>query len=153
MLAGLETRVIGVQVGVSHVGPIPIVSPATIVKNVKSAYRILARRSSSIPELKVERPLLSTTYCGDGYACPTPEGNRAIATFREREGIALDPTYTGKTCAALLDFIKDPSHRDETILYWHTYNSIDFSEEAQQLDYRALPPDFHPFFEGETPAI
>ncbi len=153
MLAGLETRVIGVQVGVSRVGPIPIVSPETIMKNVKSAYRILARRSSSIPELKIERPLLSTIYCGDGYACPTPEGNRAIATFREREGISLDPTYTGKTCAALLDFIKDPSHRDETILYWHTYNSIDFAQEAQEVDYRALPPEFHRFYEGEAPAI
>jgi len=65
----------------------------------------------------------------------------------------LDPTYTGKTCAALLDFIKDPSHRDETILYWHTYNSIDFAQEAQEVDYRALPPEFHRFYEGEAPAI
>ena len=153
MLAGLKTQVIGVQVGVANVGPIPLVTPGTIIKKMKSAHRILAGCSSSIPDLRFERPLLSSTYCGDGYACPTPEGNRAIATFRDCEGIALDPTYTGKTCAALLDFIKDPSHGGDTILYWHTYNSIDHSKEAQELDYRELPAEFHQFFQGEPLSI
>ena len=37
----------------------------------------------------------------------------------------------------------------DTILYWHTYNSIDHSKEAQQLDYRELPTEFHQFFQGE----
>ena len=60
----------------------------------------------------------------------------------------LDPVYTGKTCAALLDFIKDPGHANDTILYWHTYNSIDHSQEAQELDYHDLPTEFHEFFQG-----
>jgi D-cysteine desulfhydrase len=153
MLAGLTTRVIGVQVGLKNVGPIPINTPGAIVRKMKSVHRLLAGHSPSIPDLRFERPIILGNYCGDGYACPTAEGNRAIATFRESEDIALDPTYTGKTCAALLDFIEEPGHSDDTILYWHTYNSIDHSKEAQELDYRELPAEFHQFFQGEPLAI
>lgn len=153
MLAGLKTQVIGVQVGMTHVGPVPIVSPGIILKKVKTVHRFLAGLSPSIPELEFEKPMLLGGYCGDGYACPTPEGNRAIAAFLEHENITLDPTYTGKTCAALLDFIKDPSHSGANILYWNTYNSIDHSKDAQETDYRELPAEFHEFFQGEATAI
>jgi hypothetical protein len=34
-------------------------------------------------------------------------------------------------------------------LYWHTYNSVDDSKPVQELDYRRLPAELHPFFEGE----
>jgi hypothetical protein len=45
--------------------------------------------------------------------------------------------------------IEEPGHADDTILYWHTYNSIDHSKEARELDYRELPAEFHEFFQGE----
>jgi D-cysteine desulfhydrase len=148
MLAGLETRVIGVRVSMKNVGPLPLNTPGTVTRMMKSVHRLMARHSSSIPDLRFERPILLESYCGDGYGCPSTAGNRALEIFREREGIALDPVYTGKTCAALLDFIEDPGHADDTILYWHTYNSIDYSQEAQELDYRELPSQFHRFFQG-----
>ncbi len=149
MLAGLETRVIGVRVSMKNVGPLPLNTPGTVTRTMKSVHRLMARHSSSIPDARFERPILLEDYCGDGYGYPSPAGNRALEIFREREGIALDPVYTGKTCAALLDFIKEPGHADDTILYWHTYNSIDHSKEAQELDYHDLPPEFHEFFQGE----
>jgi D-cysteine desulfhydrase len=153
MLAGLETRVVGVRVSMKNVGPLPLNTPGTVVRTMKSVRRLIAKHAPSMPDLKFEKPLLLEGYCGDGYGWPTPEGNRALELFREREGIELDPVYTGKTCAALLDFIEEPGHADDTVLYWHTYNSIDHSEEAETLDYRELPPEFHEFFRGEPVKI
>jgi D-cysteine desulfhydrase len=149
MLAGLRTRVVGVRVSMKNVGPIPLNTPGTVVRMMKSAHRLLARHAPSVPDLEFEKPLMLQDYCGDGYGWPTPEGNRALEIFREREGIALDPVYTGKTCAALLDFIKEPGRADDAILYWHTYNSIDHSEQARETDYRELPSELHPVFQGE----
>ena len=72
--------------------------------------------------------------------------------FREKEGIKLEPTYTAKACACLLDFIKEPSRAKDAVLYWHTYNSADLSKDAATVDFRELPPVFHRFFEGEPVA-
>ena len=149
LLAGLETRVVGVRVSMKNVGPIPLNTPGTVSRMVRSVYRLIAKHAPSVPILQFEKPLLLEGYCGAGYGRPSPEGNRALELFREREGIELDPVYTGKTCAALLDFIEEPAHADETVLYWHTYNSIDHSGEAREHDYRELPAEFHRFFQGE----
>lgn len=58
-------------------------------------------------------------YIGAGYGVPDEMGLAAIRTFARREGIILDPTYTGKAAAALLDMI-DQSKLSEPILFWHT---------------------------------
>jgi D-cysteine desulfhydrase len=153
MLAGLETRVIGVRVSMKNVGPLPLNTPGTVVRMMKSVHRLIAEHSPSLPDLEFREPLLLQSYCGEGYGCPSPEGNRALEIFREREGIALDPVYTGKTCAALLDFIEEPGRAKDTILYWHTYNSVDYAEQLERLDYRELPAEFHRFFRGEPLAL
>ena len=153
MLAGLQTRVIGVSVAMKNVGPLPLNTPGTVTRAIKAAHRLMARHSPRIPDARFERPVLLEGYSGDGYGYPSPAGNRALEIFREREGIVLDPVYTGKTCAALLDFVEEPARADDTILYWHTYNSIDHSKEAQELDYRDLPAEFHEFFQGDPVSI
>jgi len=42
-------------------------------------------------------------YVGPGYSLPTPEMARAVRLLAETEGILLDPVYTGKTMAGLID--------------------------------------------------
>ena len=61
-------------------------------------------------------------YLGDGYGHGTPEALRAIERARETEDLALDPVYTGKAMAALLD----DRERGATgpALYWHTYADV-----------------------------
>lgn len=45
-------------------------------------------------------------YIGPGYGIPTPEGLDALLIFARREGLMLDPVYTGKAAAGLLDHIR-----------------------------------------------
>lgn len=65
--------------------------------------------------------LIEGTYVGRGYAVPTKEGSAAIERLARSEGILLDPTYTGKACAGLLD-LHDSGHfgEGEPVIFWHT---------------------------------
>lgn len=60
-------------------------------------------------------------YCAAGYGVLTTAEREAIALFARHEGILLDPVYTGRAAAGLIDLIRqgffDPSAR---VLFWHT---------------------------------
>lgn len=58
-------------------------------------------------------------WVGPGYGSPSEEGNQAIALLAKREGILLDPVYTGKAFAALLDLARS-GEISGRILFWHT---------------------------------
>lgn len=45
-------------------------------------------------------------YTGPGYAVPTEAANDAIRTLAAREGLLVDPVYTAKALAGLLDLLE-----------------------------------------------
>jgi 1-aminocyclopropane-1-carboxylate deaminase/D-cysteine desulfhydrase-like pyridoxal-dependent ACC family enzyme len=147
-LAGLRSEVIGVRVTYARLGPFQLATSKTVKALMEKTYRYLRERSREVPEIEIHAPRILDDYFGEGYGYPTRAGMEALELFREHENIKLEPTYTAKTCAALLDFIRDPSHASDRILYWHTYSSVDLSGEAAAVDYRELPAALHPFFEG-----
>jgi len=51
--------------------------------------------------------IISGDYYGKAYAYPTEEANDAIRLLGETEGIILDPVYTGKTMAGMIDMVKN----------------------------------------------
>jgi L-cysteate sulfo-lyase len=60
-------------------------------------------------------------YIGPGYGIPTPEGLDAILLFARREGLILDPVYTGKAAAGMLDQIRRGLvPRGATVVFVHT---------------------------------
>lgn len=59
--------------------------------------------------------------CGPGYAIASREGNEAVSWMAEKEGIFLDPVYTGKAFAGLIRMAKEGKFRkDENILFLHS---------------------------------
>jgi D-cysteine desulfhydrase len=63
-------------------------------------------------------------YVGPGYSLPTPEMAAAVRLMARTEGILLDPVYTGKTAAGLIDLVRKGYFRkDENILFVHTGGS------------------------------
>ena len=59
--------------------------------------------------------------CGPGYAIPSEEGNAAIRLMAEKEGLFLDPVYTGKAFAGLIAMAKEGSFGpDDNVLFIHT---------------------------------
>ncbi len=147
LLSGLKTRVLGVRTGRSRIGPLAINTPGLVYKLIRKTYDFLKEKEGKIPPMNVLTPTLIEDYCGEGYGCPTPEGLSALDIFKTRENVNLEPVYTAKACAALLDFMRKPENKEKTVLYWHTYHSLDFSGEMAEMDYHNLPKGLHRFFE------
>lgn len=61
------------------------------------------------------------SYLGAGYAIMGEPEKEAISLVARTEGILLDPVYTGRAMAGLIDLIrKGEFGKDETIVFWHT---------------------------------
>ena len=59
--------------------------------------------------------------CGPGYAIPSEEGNAAVSLMAEKEGIFLDPVYTGKAFAGLVAMAKEGAFKPgERVLFLHS---------------------------------
>jgi D-cysteine desulfhydrase len=91
--------------------------------------------------------VLRDEYFGKDYALYTEEGCAAVRRMKETEGLSLEGTYTGKTFAAVLGDAAKGALKDQRVLFWNTYNGRDFSADIAGLDYHALPPGFHRYFE------
>lgn len=73
-------------------------------------------------------------YLGAGYAVMGEPEREAIALAATTEGILLDPVYTGRAVAGLIDLIRRGRFgKDETILFWHTGGSAALFAYADQL--------------------
>ncbi|HHA1840176.1 TPA: D-cysteine desulfhydrase [Enterobacter asburiae] len=73
-------------------------------------------------ELKAKADiLLWDDYFAPGYGTPNEEGIEAVKLLARLEGILLDPVYTGKAMAGLIDGIAQKRFKDEgPILFVHT---------------------------------
>ncbi len=65
--------------------------------------------------------LATANYCQAGYGVFGDGEREAIKLFASNEGLLLDPVYTGRAAAGMIDLIRKGFFRkDETILFWHT---------------------------------
>ncbi|HCX87032.1 MAG TPA: D-cysteine desulfhydrase [Gammaproteobacteria bacterium] len=66
----------------------------------------------------------NSDYVGEGYGLPTEAGIDAIQMFAKLEGILLDPVYSSKGAAGMIDLIrKDHFKKGERIVFLHTGGS------------------------------
>jgi D-cysteine desulfhydrase family pyridoxal phosphate-dependent enzyme len=118
LLAGLTLldsplRLLGIDVGRLWKG-----FPASIARMAGELCTRLGQEHTFAPD---EVPLLEETYVGTGYAVPAPDGQAAMQRLARLEGLLLDPVYTGKACAGLLDLVeKGRLGRPEPIIFLHT---------------------------------
>lgn len=68
-----------------------------------------------------DRSLGLGDYFGTGYALPTTEMVEAVRLFAKTDGILLDPVYTGKAAAGLIDLIRRGRFgADENVVFIHS---------------------------------
>ncbi|PWC18326.1 D-cysteine desulfhydrase [Brenneria roseae subsp. roseae] len=67
---------------------------------------------------------VNSDYVGKGYGIPTEGTLEALRLLAQLEGILLDPVYSGKGMAGLIDLIRQGHFRsDENIVFIHTGGS------------------------------
>jgi D-cysteine desulfhydrase len=65
--------------------------------------------------------LANADYCKAGYGVLTESEREAIHLFARYEGLLLDPVYTGRAAAGMIDLIRQKFFKkDETVLFLHT---------------------------------
>jgi L-cysteate sulfo-lyase len=65
--------------------------------------------------------LVNADYCDAGYGVVTEREREAIRLLAQHEGLLLDPVYTGRAAAGMIDLIrKGFFKKDETVLFLHT---------------------------------
>ncbi|NJD57827.1 MAG: D-cysteine desulfhydrase family protein [Anaerolineae bacterium] len=65
--------------------------------------------------------LVSAEYLGGGYGVMGAAEEEAIRMFAREEGLLLDPVYTARAAAGMIDLIhKGYFKREEKVLFWHT---------------------------------
>ena len=74
--------------------------------------------------IKREDVVANCDYVGAGYGVPAESTLEAIELFARHEGILLDPVYSGKGAAGLIDLIrKGHFKKGENIVFLHTGGS------------------------------
>ena len=109
---------------------IPLLGIGTNVPRAKQESKIFELAQKTAEKLGCpgvvarEDVVANTDYVGEGYGVPSPSGQEAIKMFAELEGILLDPVYSAKGAAGMIDLIrKGQFTKDETIVFIHTGGS------------------------------
>jgi D-cysteine desulfhydrase family pyridoxal phosphate-dependent enzyme len=95
-------------------------------KNTYSDYvlAIAAETASSLgldSEIEKEDIVVFDEYLGEGYGEVNKEVAGAIRLMSIKEGIFLDPVYTGKAMVALIDLVeKGYFEKDSNVVFFHT---------------------------------
>jgi D-cysteine desulfhydrase family pyridoxal phosphate-dependent enzyme len=65
--------------------------------------------------------LVNADYCDAGYGVVTEREREAIQLFAQYEGLLLDPVYTGRAAAGMIDLIRKGFFKNsETVIFLHT---------------------------------
>jgi L-cysteate sulfo-lyase len=77
---------------------------------------------------------VNANYLGAGYGVMGEPEREAIRLAAEMEGLLLDPVYTGRAFAGMIDLIrKGEIRRKESVLFWHTGGTPALFAYAQEL--------------------
>ena len=97
-------------------------------KQEENVYR-LAVATAEYAGMTTEVPrsaiVANCDYVGGGYGIPTEAMGEAVKLIGREEGILLDPVYSGKAMAGMIDLIrKAVLGKNETIVFLHTGGAV-----------------------------
>ena len=101
---------------------ISIDEPVSALKaNVSALASLASEKLGPRINFSGEDVLANDEYCQAGYGVFGRQEREAISLFAGNEGILLDPVYTGRAAAGMIDLIRNGVFmKNETVLFWHT---------------------------------
>jgi L-cysteate sulfo-lyase len=115
-LHGLSTRVVGISADDPS---------AAIAKEVHRILlgmeELLACAPGTLAGASID---IDDGFVGEGYGMATPESTEAIELCARSEALFLDPTYTGKGMAGLIERVRAGGFPAGTVVFWHTGGQV-----------------------------
>ncbi|MBS3937427.1 MAG: D-cysteine desulfhydrase family protein [Peptococcaceae bacterium] len=109
---GLACRVIGISVSRAK---------ERLAREIYELCVGTLARAAVAEQVTPEDIVVYDEYVGEGYGLPTPASSAALGTFAVLEGVIMDPVYTAKAGAGLLDLAKKGViPKGARVLFWHT---------------------------------
>jgi L-cysteate sulfo-lyase len=124
--AGLLVGMEGMNSGIPVYG-INVSKPRQIQEEMifGLAQRTAAYMGLNSDLVKRDKVVANADYFGDGYGLPTPAMAEAVKMMAQYEGILLDPVYSGKGFAGLIDLIRKGNFKKgENVVFLHTGGSV-----------------------------
>jgi L-cysteate sulfo-lyase len=122
--AGLVTGMKAINSGIPVLG---IGTRAPQPKQEQMVYDLACKTAEKLgcPGIVAREDVMANTdYVGEGYGLPTESGLEAIRMFAELEGILLDPVYSGKGAAGLIDLARKGAFEGQRIVFLHTGGAV-----------------------------
>jgi D-cysteine desulfhydrase len=120
--AGLEVakRLFGYEhlrvIGISADDPSNEIKAAALKAIVPMLKKLSLPSFVSADELTVD-----DSFTGPGYGVPTKESKEAMELFSKTEGLLLDPVYSCKGAAGLIEYCRRGEFKQtDRVLFWHT---------------------------------
>jgi D-cysteine desulfhydrase family pyridoxal phosphate-dependent enzyme len=116
VLGALTTGFAGKILGICIEG-----SAQELAETVMSLVREGATLIGEKIDISSEILLVNDHYIGGGYGVMDKPEIEAIKLFASYEGLLLDPVYTGRAAAGMIDLVRNGFFRKEDkVLFWHT---------------------------------
>ncbi len=111
-LFGLRGNVLGISIDESE---------AWLKERVSSLASDASELLGPRIEVRPEDILANDAYCRAGYGVLTDAEIEAVGLFARTEGLLLDPVYTGRAAAGLIDLARKGFFgKNDTVLFWNT---------------------------------
>jgi L-cysteate sulfo-lyase len=109
---GFSGRILGISIDESE---------EWLKKEVSQLASATGEKLGQSIEITSADVLANTDYCGAGYGVVTEQEREAIRLFAEYEGLLLDPVYTARAAAGMIDLIRKGFFKtSDTVLFLHT---------------------------------
>lgn len=123
-LAGLNTRIMAISATRA-----PTTWRPAVKRLARAAAQRIARETGEreVGQVRLNGLLVKSGWLGPGFGRESSAGSAAQVMLDDLEGLHLDPVYTAKSMAALVDLSR-AGRLTGPVLFWHTYNAIPLPE-------------------------
>jgi D-cysteine desulfhydrase family pyridoxal phosphate-dependent enzyme len=109
---GCKTKVLGISVDEPQ---------RRLQERVAALATETSKRLGSRIRFLADEVSVNADYSTPGYGVLTDVEREAVGLFAQTEGLLIDPVYTGRAAAGMIDLIRRGFFRKkETVLFWHT---------------------------------
>lgn len=117
-LYGLSAKLIGIGIDKDEAGEGPF------DEHVQRLATATIRQLGINHHFPRDAVMVDNAYLGGGYGVVGELERRAVTLTARKEGILLDPVYTGRAMGALMDMIENGRfQQNDIVLFWHTGGS------------------------------